>query len=173
MDLLARWVVTQKGNSMQMRKSLLIGMVIASLWAATGFVQPVWGQDGGRPGRGDMLLRLLYKVGLTDDQKAQVKQILANHRTTLRSLRSQLQANREQLSDMLLGASPLTSDNPQLQSLAQTAHDLRGQIANEWLQAMVEVRAVLRPDQLAQAAQLQEQLRTLRKEMHSLLGNEP
>jgi uncharacterized protein involved in exopolysaccharide biosynthesis len=120
-----------------------------------------------------MLLRLLYKVGLTDDQKAQVKQILANHRTTLRSLRSQLQANREQLSDMLLGASPLTSDNPQLQSLAQTAHDLRGQIANEWLQAMVEVRAVLRPDQLAQAAQLQEQLRTLRKEMHSLLGNEP
>jgi len=119
------------------------------------------------------MLRLLYKVGLTDDQKAQVKQILANHRTTLRSWRSQLQMNREQLSDMLLGASPLTSDDPQLQSLAQTAHDLRGKIANEWLQAMVEVRAILRPDQLAQAAQLQDQLRTLRKEMHSLLGNEP
>jgi Spy/CpxP family protein refolding chaperone len=157
---------------MQIRKSLLIGMVIASLWAATGFVQPVWGQDGGRAGRGGML-RLLYKVGLTDDQKAQVKQILANHRTTLRSWRSQLQMNREQLSDMLLGASPLTSDDPQLQSLAQTAHDLRGKIAHEWLQAMVEVRAILRPDQLAQAAQLQDQLRTLRKEMHSLLGNEP
>jgi len=119
------------------------------------------------------MLRLLYKVGLTDDQKAQVKQILANHRTTLRSWRSQLQMNREQLSDMLLGASPLTSDDPQLQSLAQTAHDLRGKIAHEWLQAMVEVRAILRPDQLAQAAQLQEQLRALRKEMHSLLGNEP
>jgi Spy/CpxP family protein refolding chaperone len=88
---------------MQIRKSLLIGMVIASLWGATGFVQPVWGQDGGgHAGRGCMLLRLLYKVGLTDDQKAQVKQILANHRTTLRSLRSQLQANREQLGDLLL-----------------------------------------------------------------------
>ena len=157
---------------MQIRKSLLIGMVIASLWAATGFVQPVWGQDGGRAGRGGML-RLLYKVGLTDDQKAQVKQILANHRTALRSWRSQLQMNREQLSDLLLGASPLTSDDPQLQSLAQTAHDLRGKIAHEWLQAMVEVRAILRPDQLAQAAQIQEQLRALRKEMHSLLGNEP
>jgi len=120
-----------------------------------------------------MLLRLLYKVGLTDDQKAQVKQILANHRMTLRSLRSQLQMNREQISDLLLGASPLTSDDPQLQSLAQTVTDLHGKIANEWLQAMVEVRAILRPDQLAQAAQLQDQLRTLRKEMHSLLGNEP
>ena len=158
---------------MQIRKSLLIGMVIASLWAATGFVQPVWSQDGGHAGRGGMLLRLLYKVGLTDDQKAQVKQILANHRTTLRSLRSQLQMNREQISDLLLGASPLTPDDPQLQSLAQTVTDLHGKIANEWLQAMVEVRAILRPDQLAQAAQLQDQLRTLRKEMHSLLGNEP
>jgi hypothetical protein len=158
---------------MQIRKSLLIGMVIASLWAATGFVQPVWGQDGGHAGRGGMLLRLLYKVGLTDDQKAQVKQILANHRTTLRSLRSQLQTNREQISDLLLGASPLTSDDPQLQSLAQTATDLHRKIAHEWLQAMVEVRAILRPDQLAQAAQLQDQLRTLRQEMHSLLGNQP
>jgi hypothetical protein len=157
---------------MQIRKSLLIGMVIASLWAATGFVQPVWGQDRGYAGRGGMLLRLLYK-GMTDDQKTQVKQILANHHTTLRSLRSQLQTNREQLSDLLLGASPLTSNDPQLQSLAQTAHDLRGKIANEWLQAMVEVRAILRPDQLAQAAQLQEQLRTLQQEMHSLLGNQP
>jgi Heavy-metal resistance len=158
---------------MQIRKSLLIGMIITSLWAATGFVQPVWGQDEGHAGRGGMLLRLLYKVGLTDDQKAQVKQILANHRTTLRSLRSQLQMNREQLSDLLLGASPLTSDDPQLQSLAQTATDLHGKIANESLQAMVEVRAILRPDQLAQAAQLQDQLCALRKEMHSLLGNEP
>ena len=158
---------------MQIRKSLLIGMVIASLWAATGFVQPVWGQDGGRAGRGGMLLRLLHKVGLTDDQKAQIRQILANHRTTLRSLRSQLQMNREQLGDLLLGAGSLTPDDPQLLSLAQTANNLRGQIAHEWLQAMVEVRAILTPDQLAQAAQLQDQLRALRKEMHSLLGNQP
>ena len=89
----------QKGHSMQTRKSLLIGMVIASLWAATGFVQPVWAQDGGHAGRGGMLLRLLYRVGLTDDQKAQVKQILASHRANLHSWRSQLQENRAALTD--------------------------------------------------------------------------
>ena len=44
---------------MQMRQSLLIGMLFAGLWAATGFVQPVWGQEGGRVGRGGMLLRLM------------------------------------------------------------------------------------------------------------------
>lgn len=158
---------------MQMRKSLIIGMIIAGLWAVTGSVQPAWSQDGGRIGRGGMLLRLLYKVGLTDAQKTQIRDILASHRTALRSWRSQLQANREQLTDLLLGTNPVTPDDPQLQVLAQTANDLHGKIAQEWLQAMVEVRGVLTPDQLARAAQLKDQLRALRHEMHSLMGNQP
>ena len=153
---------------MQMRQNLVVGIVIASLWAATGFVQPVWAQEGGHAGRGGMLLRLLYKVGLTDDQKAQVKQILANHRTNLHSWRSQLQENRAALTDLLLGPNPVTSDDPQLQSLVQATNTLQGNIAQEWLKAMVEVREVLRPDQLDQAAQLKNQLRALRQEIPSL-----
>src|SRR5438552_18591291 len=99
MDLSARQAMKQKGHSMQMRKSLLIGMVIASRWAATGFVQPEWAQEGGHAGRGGMLLRLLYKVGLTDDQKAQVQQTLANHRTNPHSCRTQSQDTRPALHD--------------------------------------------------------------------------
>ena len=156
---------------MQMRKSLIIGMVIAGLWAATGFVQPVWGQDGGRAGRGGMLLRLLYKVGLTDDQKVQVKQILANHRENLQSWRSQLQTKREQTVDMLLGTDTPTMDT--LQPLVNDANGLRAQIAQEWLQALLEVRAILTEDQLAKAAGLKDQLRTLHHEMRSLWRNQP
>lgn len=157
---------------MQMRKSLLIGMVIASLWAATGFVQPVWGQDGGRAGRGGMLLRLIHKeADLTDDQKLQLKSILASHREALRTLRTQLQAKRELLTDMLLGASPVTSDDPQLKSLAQQASDLQGQIAQEWLGTMVEVRNMLTPDQLTKVEGLKNQLRTLHSQIHSLWMN--
>src|SRR6266705_4238414 len=115
---------------MQMRKSFVIGMIIASLWAATGFVQPVWGQAGGRAGRGDRLLRLLHKVGLTDTQKAQVKDILASHRPTLQSLRSQLQANREAVVDKLLG--PDVVQEADLQPFAQEANRLRDQLAQEW-----------------------------------------
>ena len=118
-----------------------------------------------------MLLRLLYRVGLTDDQKAQVKQILASHRENLRSWRSQLQENRAALTDLLLGPNPVTSDAPQLQSLIQAINTLQGNIAQEWLKAMVEVRGVLRPDQLEQAAQLKNQLRALRQEIHSLWTN--
>ena len=156
---------------MQMRKSLIIGMVIAGLWAATGFVQPVWGQDGGRAGRGGMLLRLLYKVGLTDDQKAEVKQILAKHRANLQLWRSQLQTNREQTVDMLLGAGAVTMNT--LLPLAQDANGLRAQIAQEWLQALLEVRAILTADQLTKAAGLKDQLRTLHHEMRSLWRNQP
>jgi protein CpxP len=120
-----------------------------------------------------MLLRLIHKADLTDDQKLQLKNILASHREALRGLRSQLQANREQFIDLLLGASPVTSDDPRLKALAQQASDLRGQMAQEWLGAMVEVRNMLRPDQLTKLEGLKDQLRTLRHEMRSLLEPQP
>jgi len=156
---------------MHIQKSLIVGMVLASLWAAPGLVLPVWGQEGGRVGRGDMLLRLLYKVGLTDAQKSQVKDILTSHRQTLQSLRSQLQANREAIADKLLGPGALQEAD--LEPFAQEANGLRDQLAQEWFKVMIEVRGILTPDQLAQAAQLKDQLRTLRHEMRSLLGNQP
>jgi len=118
-----------------------------------------------------MLLRLLYKVGLTDDQKAEVKQILAKHRANLQLWRSQLQTNREQTVDMLLGAGAVTMNT--LLPLAQDANGLRAQIAQEWLQALLEVRAILTEDQLAKAAGLKDQLRTLHHEMRSLWRNQP
>jgi len=118
-----------------------------------------------------MLLRLLYKVGLTDTQKAQVKDILASHRPTFQSLRSQLQANREAVADRLLG--PMAVQEADLQPFAQEANRLRDQLTQEWFKVMLEVRDILRPEQLAQAAQLKDQLRTLRHEMRSLLGNQP
>ena len=41
-----------------------------------------------------MLLRLMYKADLTDGQKAQMKQILAQHRANLQSLRSQVDTKK-------------------------------------------------------------------------------
>ena len=118
-----------------------------------------------------MLLRLLYKVGLTDDQKAEVKEILANHRAHLQSLRSQLQTKREQTVDMLLGTDTPTMDT--LQPLVNDANGLRAQIAQEWHQVLLEVRAILTADQLTKAAGLKDQLRTLHHEMRSLWRNQP
>ena len=60
-----------------------------------------------------------------------------------------------------------------LQPLAQEANHLREQLVQEWFKVMLEVRGILRPEQLTQAAQLKDQLRTLRHEMRSLLAPQP
>ena len=156
---------------MHMKKSLVMGMVIVSLWTMTGLVQPAWGFEGGRAGRGGMLLRLLYKVDLTEAQKAQIKEILVAHRPTLHALRRQLQTIREQTSDRLLG--PEAVQEADLQPLAQAANQRREQLAQEWRTIMLEVRAILTPEQLAQAAQLKDQLRALHHEMQSLMEEHP
>jgi len=117
-----------------------------------------------------MLLRLLYKLDLREDQKAQVKQILASHRPALQSLRGQLQTYREQLADGLMGKSQVTLE--QLQSLAKQVNDQQGAIAQEWLKAMYEVRLILDDDQVSKLADLKDNLRTLHQEMRTLLKKE-
>ncbi len=76
--------------------------------------------------------RLFSKVGLTDDQKAQMKEVVAKHRPALQTLRQQLRAARDEITDKLL-----------------------------------------RPDQLALASRMKDQLRTLHTQMQSVLGGQP
>src|SRR5215813_14473312 len=130
---------------MPMQKSLLIGMVIASLWAATGFVQPVWGQDEGHARRGGMLLRLIHKADLTPDQKMQLKGILERHRETLQGLRTELQAKREMVTDALLKAGTTMAT---LLPLAQDVNETQAKIALERLNTIFEVVQILTPPQL-------------------------
>jgi hypothetical protein len=156
---------------MHLKKRLVMGLVIVSLWTMAGRTQPAWGFEESRAGHSGMLLRLLYKVGLTEAQKAQLQGILVAHRPTLHALRSQLQTIQEETADKLLG--PEQVQEADLQPLALEANRLREQLAQEWRGVMLEVRAILTPAQLAQAAQLKDQLGALRHEMQSLLGERP
>jgi Spy/CpxP family protein refolding chaperone len=105
---------------------------------------------------------LLRGVGLTDDQKDQVKAIVAAHRPTLRNLHGQLRAANQALSEALLATSDPT---PTVQQINQ----IHGQLLAEAVKMRQEVLAVLTPDQLTKAAQLQDQLRALQVERHNLL----
>src|SRR5262249_21144755 len=87
---------------MRMWKSLLIGIAIASLWAATDFVQPVWGQERGYA-RQHGLVSLIFRVAkLNDAQKAQVRSIFQDERLMLQGLRSTLRDCRSQLATAIL-----------------------------------------------------------------------
>jgi hypothetical protein len=144
--------MTQGGTSKRRWWYVGLGPVVLGLWAAAGWAQP----------RGSHGMRLLRAVGLMDDQKTQIKAIVAAHRPTLRTLHSQLRTANQALSDAMLATGDPT---PIVQQITQ----LRGQLLAEAVKMRQEVLGVLTPDQLVKAAQLTDQLRALQAQRHTLL----
>jgi len=136
-----------------------------ALWSATAFADGGhWGRHGGSGGWNGAILR---SVGLTDAQKAQIRQIYTSHRPQLRALGQQLRAAQAQLGDQLYGAGAPTDAT--LGPLTQQLDQLRSQLAKQRLQVALEIRNVLTADQLAKAAQVHEQLRQLHEQRRNLL----
>ena len=112
---------------------------------------------------------LLQGAGLTDEQKARVREIVAAHRPTFRTLFGQLRAAQDGLADKLFAG----AQTDELASYAQRVAQLREQIQQEGLKVALEARAVLTPEQLTKAAQLRTRIQTLRAEIKSLLEESP
>lgn len=153
---------------------VLAGILAAGLWAVPAFAQQAggFGWQGRGPGSGlYMSLPLVVKgVGLTEAQQAQVKQIVGAHRAQFGALLAQLRSAREQLGEKLYAPGPLQAAD--VAPLVQQIGQLRGQLSQEALQVALEIRAVLTPEQLARAEQIQHKLKDLRSEMRSLLGRD-
>jgi Spy/CpxP family protein refolding chaperone len=148
-----------------------IGVLVAAcLWALPGYTQSRPGphERGGIAGDGTgiALPLLLRAANLTPDQKAQVRQIMANHRVTLQELFNQLRATQDQMANKLFSTGRLQEADlaPQVQQIAQ----LRNQLADEGLRVVLEIRGVLTPEQLAKASQLKSQMLSLQSQMRSL-----
>lgn len=156
----------------------IVGAVLITigLWSFPVRAQEIHGQGmhgSSGPGRmmGDgpgMMLPLLVRgANLTADQKAQTKQIMGNHRATLRDLVGQLRVAHEDMANKLFAPGGLRESDltPQVQQITQ----LHNQLAQEGLRVILEIRDVLTPEQLAKAAQLRQQMQALRTQMRNLL----
>ena len=152
--------------SMRGMVSIVMAMTL-SLWSASACAQGPWREGMGRDGF-DTLPLLIHSAGLSDSQQTQVRQIIGNHRTQLRALREQLRAAETQLGDKLVAMTPVTSAD--LAPLTQQVNQARGNLALEWTQVVMEIRGILRPEQLAKAAQNRQKLNQLREEMRTVLG---
>jgi len=152
---------------------IVAGLLFLSLW-----VVPVAGQEqvlealmkgaASRDSLGQLLPVLLKEIGLTPEQTQQVQQIIASHRETLQSLFSQLQAANVALANKLIVPEEINAE--QLAPQVQRITELREQLLLEGLQAFLEVRSVLTPEQRVKAVQLKEQLQALRQTTSGLLG---
>jgi periplasmic protein CpxP/Spy len=128
--------------------------------------EPLGGMAG--EGTGMALPLLLRGAKLTPEQKAQVQQIMANHRGRFRDLFSKLRATQDQMANKLFSAERLQEADlaPQVQEISQ----LRNQLAEQGLKVVLEIRGVLTPEQLAKASQLKSQMQSLHSQMLSLWG---
>ena len=142
-----------------------IGLLVVSLGAT-----PVNGQDLGGleslvtgsargDGPGTLVLLLLKGIGLTPEQKQQVREIFVAHRGSLEDLFRELQVANATLTKTLFAAEEIgpTDIAPYAGRVAQ----LRQQLLQEGLTVVLKVRQVLTPEQRAKAARLRDQLQTL------------
>ena len=147
-------------------------LVAVCLWVLPGHAQlrPGPHERGGMAGDGTgiALPLLLRGANLTSDQKAQVQQIISNHRATLRDLFSQLSAAQDQMANKLFSTAKLQETDlaPQVQQITQ----VRNQLAEEGLRVILEIRGVLTPEQLAKASELKAQMEALHSQMRNLWG---
>ena len=155
-------------------------MIVATLAVAVGAGRAIAGAGGwgGGPGgmeghgHGQMIFPLLLRaVHPTPEQQAKIGDIMRRHRENLQPLFQQLHAAHDDLAGKLLAPGAVTAADvaPAVQRLGQ----VRQQLMQEWVQAALEARAVLTPEQLAKAADVKQHLDTLHAEMEKLLGPLP
>lgn len=153
---------------------MLVGVLTAHLWVTPAAGQGLQALESlltsasGGEGPGSLLPLMIKGVGLTDEQSDRVKDVLASHRKTLRSLFKQLREANEELADKLFVPGEVSEDvfKPTVQKITQ----LREKLVHEGLQTVLQVRQVLTPEQRAKAARLKEHVEALHAAMGGLLG---
>lgn len=149
--------------------SLGVVLIVMGLWTL-----PVYAQAGpGLPGpmmggglAGIMSPLLLRGLDLSADQHALIEQIRTNHRAAVQDLVTQLRTAQDNLANKMF--SPGALQESQLTPDAQQISELRNTLEQEGIRVMLEIRAVLTPDQLAKAAQLNQQMQSMRNQMRDV-----
>lgn len=148
-----------------MFKKLVLAGLVSGLFTL-GAAQAQEMHRGGHHGGGYM--SFLQGVTLTEAQKTQLHDIMHASYQQLRPQMQQLRSLHEQISGDLAGTAAI--NNAQIAALQQQAQTLQGQLDQAKLAAAMQVRELLTPDQLSQAASVHAQLETLHQQEHSVMS---
>jgi Spy/CpxP family protein refolding chaperone len=165
--------------TMTRTKGYVIGSVATATLMLAVWLVPVSAKAEGFPrgrggwGAGLMLGVPLHSLNLTPDQQSQVRSILSTYRATARSIIQQLRQTQSDLGDKLLAPGEVQAAD--LQGQLQQISDLRTKLLQLSAQATVDIRNLLKPDQLTAAAQTKAKLKDLRAQMRQLIapGTQP
>ncbi len=109
----------------------------------------------------------LRGVSLTDTQRDQVRQIEQTGWSQAKSGFEQMRSVHEQIMARLL--SPGAVSQADLAPLVQQEQALRAQMDERRLEAALQIRQVLTPQQLAEAAAKHQQIESLHEQEHQLM----
>ena len=117
---------------------------------------------------GLMSPRLLNALNLTPDQKAQIEVSKNAFRDAQRAYLSEIRALRKEVADKLFGPNPAREADVAAQ-ITKIA-DLREQLLRQGFKIALDVRNVLKPDQLAKVATIRQQLQEIQSEVRGLFN---
>jgi Spy/CpxP family protein refolding chaperone len=125
---------------------------------------PVMMMHGGGMPPFPMFLRA---ARLTPDQRKQVDNILSENRETFHKLFKQMHQTREEMANKLLSPGNVTAKDlePETQKLDQ----LHQQMMANSVKVALEIRAVLKPDQIQRVAEFHQKMKNLHEQMHDLM----
>jgi uncharacterized membrane protein len=113
------------------------------------------------------LLMGMQAAHLSADQQKQVNQILQSNHSQTAPLIQQLQAVHEQIANKLLAPGTISASD--LAPLEEQAAQLDAEIQQQALDASMQIRALLTPDQVARMAQFHQKMSVLQAQMKSLM----
>jgi Spy/CpxP family protein refolding chaperone len=144
---------------------------VLALFAAFGLSGTAFAQmgPGGSEGFDHGHLKMLLKIAeLTPEQKAQAHQIMADAHGKTRPMVKQLHDLYQQLSDRIV--SPGSLQLSDLQPLRLQIRDLQHQVNDQILGGVLQIRALLRPDQMKKVADAHVKMKDLHQQMDDLTG---
>ncbi len=109
----------------------------------------------------------LRAANLTPDQQTQVNKILSENHATFHKLFEQMHRTRRQIADKLLSSGNVTAKDlePETRQLDQ----LHQQMMANAVRVALEIRAVLKPEQIKRVAEFHQKMRSLHQQMRALM----
>lgn len=157
-----------------LRVKVGIGTLLAGSLLVVSLLSPAYAQnDAMSQARtiatfGLMSPRLLNALNLTPEQKAQIEVSKNAFREAQRAYLSEITPLRKEVADKLFGPNPVREADVAAQ-ITKIA-DLREKILQQGFRIALDVRQVLRPDQLAKAAAIRQQLQEIQTEVRGLFN---
>ena len=151
------------------KRMIAAGAALALAVSITAVLAQSTSTPGGKGhfGHRGAMGRVFSQLGLTDAQKAQLKQVRSNHKAALTDLRGQIRAKMQGLRQG--EQSGAFDEQAATQALTDTA-PLRAKLMSEEFKMRQEMLAVLTPDQKAKLDQMRQQWKSNAAQRHAQKG---